>query len=105
MKYFSTVYKLGESRIGIASRRRTIDKFRVLFDMDETFTSEIDNWLLSSLKKRVKKLSLYFKSIWHRYSNFYTLTSQFLHVGKFLTMFYLIAHPLKDYAWGAQTLY
>ncbi|KAL0004258.1 hypothetical protein SO802_011819 [Lithocarpus litseifolius] len=57
----------------------TIDEFRVLFDMDGTFTLEIDNWLLFSLKKCVKKLSLYFKSIWRHHSNSYTLTSQLLH--------------------------
>ena len=97
MRYFSTVYKVFEHQsqfplILLFSSKYswvnhvlelhqgdTIDEFRVLFDMNGTFTLEIDNWLLFSLKKRVKKLSLYFKFIWHCYFNSYTLTSQFLH--------------------------
>ena len=75
IRYFSTVYKVFEHQsqfplILLFSNKYswvnhvlelhqgdTIDELRVLFEMDGTFTSEIDNWLLFSLEKRELKSS------------------------------------------------
>ncbi|KAF3961495.1 hypothetical protein CMV_013894 [Castanea mollissima] len=52
-----------------------IDQFKVVFNLDATYTSVIDNWISLSLRKKVKKLSLHLKTLW---GTRYALTSQLL---------------------------
>lgn len=52
-----------------------IDQFKVLFSLDATYTSVIDNWISLSLRKKVKKLSLHLDILG---GTKYNLTSQLL---------------------------
>ncbi|XP_030939468.1 F-box/LRR-repeat protein At3g58900-like [Quercus lobata] len=53
----------------------TIDGFKVCFPLDEEYNKlDIDNWILFSLRKNVKRLSLDFNPIFQKvYRGYYTL--------------------------------
>ena len=59
----------------------TIDGFKVCFPLDEEYNKlDIDNWILFSLRKNVKRLSLDFNPIFQKvYRGYYTLPTKIPH--------------------------
>ncbi|XP_074318035.1 putative FBD-associated F-box protein At1g61330 [Silene latifolia] len=56
----------------------SIDEFRVVFDLDTSFQSRIDHWVVFALRKRVKTLELDFQPVIERMDTDYTRGGLFI---------------------------